>query len=198
MISYQEMKEALKNPTAKQACFLIPTLPKGLAPRKREILQLYQDLEQRKRKPGEVKVAPGVVLPDFEEALRLCYPKDSRERLKTMTKWIDDVLFARQAQIDARVRASDNKLIEKLDADGNGLISLQEFMELSKITGLSKASMRARFRDKDFGNAGELNREQMVEVLEELRYEAKLRGTHAKKDDQVDLVAELLGPIIPT
>ena len=175
---------------------MIPTLPKGLAPRKREILQLYQDLEQRKRKPGEVKVAPGVVLPDFEEALRLCYPKDSRERLKTMTKWIDDVLFARQAQIDARVRASDNKLIEKLDADGNGLISLQEFMELSKITGLSKASMRARFRDKDFGNAGELNREQMVEVLEELRYEAKLRG--AKKDDQVDLVAELLGPIIPT
>ena len=67
------------------------------------------------------------------------------------------------------MKEADAALICALDTDGNGKISLAEFVELSTVTGLGRFNMRARFRDKDLGNSGELTIEQMREVLQELR-----------------------------
>ena len=44
------------------------------------------------------------------------------------------------------------ELFALFDEDGNGKISIGEFCELSKASGLSKAQMRAKFREKDLGN----------------------------------------------
>ena len=60
---------------------------------------------------------------------------------------------------------------------GNGTISVTEFCELSKSTGLSKAAMRAMFKHKDVGNSGELSYAQMCEVLQELRRKKMLPQT---------------------
>ena len=61
----------------------------------------------------------------------------------------------------------------------------QEFLDagLAKITGLSKAQMRARFRDKDGPGSGELDHAQMLEVLHELREEER-----AKEKREADAV----------
>ena len=65
---------------------------------------------------------------------------------------------------------ADLALIREIDTNNSNTISLSEFLELSKRTGLSKVQMRARFRDKDYGNAGMLSIDQMREVLREVCY----------------------------
>ena len=66
-------------------------------------------------------------------------------------------------------RESDAALIAKLDTDGNGTISVAEFCELGKHTGLSPAKMRQKFREVDLGNTGELTAAQMHDVFHSLR-----------------------------
>ena len=181
-ISYEEMFQTLKRASVKQTAFTVPPLPKDLALRRRDVLNLYKEIEQKKADTSHV--APGVTLPTFEEALRLYYPKDSKEKTNMLIKWVNDLLAAKDATQEARTREADAALIQQLDADGSNSISITEFCELSKRTGLSKAQMRARFRDKDFGNAGVLSVEQMREVLQEMRAEQRLRSN---KNDNLDL-----------
>ena len=51
---------------------------------------------------------------------------------------MDKVLKVREAAAVVRTREADAALLAALDEDGNGLISINEFCELSKMTGLSK------------------------------------------------------------
>ena len=44
--------------------------------------------------------------------------------------------------------------------------------------------MRARFRDKDFGNSGNLTMPQMREVLHELREDCKVRAKRTAESDE--------------
>ena len=46
---------------------------------------------------------------------------------------------------------------------------------------MSKVVMRAKFRQKDFGNAGELTMEQMGELLREMREETAKRKKRAEE-----------------
>ena len=178
-ISYHEMRASLKNPTAKPTQYVEPPLPRDLMRRRKDVLHLWSDLEKQRR--GELKVAPGLALPTFEECLRLYFPKEKRENINILVQWVQDVHKAKAAHDYERMKTMDDALIAALDTDGDDSISLSEFCQLSKRTGLSKAQMRARFRDKDFGNAGVLNVEQMREVLQELREENRLKMTDRKK-----------------
>ena len=73
-------------------------------------------------------------------------------------------------------------LIASLDSDGDGTVSLHEFVELSRVTGLSKSTMRQRFREHDHGESGLLTSEQMFEVLRCLREEVMRRRERANRD----------------
>ena len=156
-----------------------PKLPSHLAGRKRDVLQLYQQFENRSSsveasaasRGGMNLMASGAV-PNFEAALRLYYPKDSRETIAALMHFINETLAARAALSDAKTEEADAELIRALDKDGNGRISLTEFCELSKITGLNRSQMREHFRAADLGNSGELSLDQMREVLRTLRREA--------------------------
>jgi len=183
-ISYQEMRETLQAPIVKVKTFALPPLPRDLQARKRDVLQLYRDLDSKRRE--NYRVAPGVNLPTFEEVLRLYYPKDTKEKIATLVKWVDEVVEIRAAAAEAKMHEADSALIKEIDTDGSNSISLSEFVELSKRTGLSKAQMRQRFRDKDFGNSGSLTLGQMREVLQELRAEAKLRMTRRGNSSAAD------------
>ena len=108
--------------------------------------------------------------------MRLCYPTDTKEKTTLLIKWINDLLAAREAVEEVRTREADSVLIQQLDKDGSNDISISEFCELGKRTGLSRATMRARFRAKDFGNTGVLHADQMREVLNDLRQEQRLRS----------------------
>lgn len=166
-ISYNEMRDTLKSSIVKVKTFQMPPLPRDLQSRKRDVLELHRELESKRR--NNYRVAPGVNLPTFEEALRLYYPKDTKEKINILCKWVIDVMEVKAEAAEARMHEADSALIKEIDTDGSGTISLAEFVELSKRTGLSKVQMRARFREKDYGNAGELTLDQMREVLHEVR-----------------------------
>jgi len=173
-ISYNEMRDTLKSTIVKVKAFQLPSLPRDLQSRKREVLDLFKGLEAKRRNNDHV--APGINPPTFEEALRMYYPKDTKGQISILVKWVNEVMSVKAEAAEARTREADSALIKEIDTDGNGTISLPEFVELSKRTGLSKVQMRARFREKDFGNAGQLGLDQMREVLNELRAANKLRN----------------------
>ena len=77
--------------------------------------------------------------------------------------------------------AEVNALFDSYDADGSGTITIDEFCELSKTTGLSKSQMRSRFRDVDIGSSGHLKMGQMREVLIGLREEGRTVSVDAPK-----------------
>jgi len=172
-ISYNEMRDTLKSTIVKVKAFQLPLLPRDLQSRKREVLDLFKGLEAKRRNNDHV--APGINPPTFEDALRLYYPKDTKGQISILVKWVNEVMRVKAEAAEAKTREADSALIKEIDTDGNGTISLSEFVELSKRTGLSKVQMRARFREKDFGNAGQLSLDQMREVLNELRAANKLR-----------------------
>jgi Ca2+-binding EF-hand superfamily protein len=131
-----------------------------------------------------VEGAASVTLPTFEECLRLYYPHDSKETITTLTKWVTARVAAKIAASQEKMRVNDEALVKALDRDGDGTISIGEFCELGKITGLSKVQMRARFRDKDFGNSGQLNMQQMRELLQDLREEYHARARRVRTSPQ--------------
>ena len=87
---------------------------------------------------------------------------------------------------EARIRENDMALVAALDTDGNGQISLSEIMGLCKSTGIGKAEMRRKFREKDHGNANELNFHKVREILQELRSESKRKK---EREDNVNRIA---------
>jgi hypothetical protein len=87
----------------------------------------------------------------------------------------------KQAEAHARLREADAALCQALDADGNGKISIGEFVSLSATTGMSERMMRQRFREKDLGNSGELTMEQMREVLQEMRDAGRAKREKAER-----------------
>jgi Ca2+-binding EF-hand superfamily protein len=191
-ISYEELIITLrKKDTIATNAFVVKPLPKDLQPRRRDVLNLYKDIAQQKAtKSGGGSVPwhdarlPSFEPSNFEEALRLYYPKDTRETRSRLIQWIEDVLKSREATLERNVAEADAAIIKQLDVDGSNTIDITEFCELSKRTGLSKTAMRARFRDKDFGNSGVLSIEQTREVLRELRAEQHLR---TNKNEPLDL-----------
>lgn len=191
-ISYEELILTLrKKDTIATNAFVVKPLPKDLQPRRRDVLNLYKDIAQQKAtKSGGGSVPwhdarlPSFEPSNFEEALRLYYPKDTRETRSRLIQWTEDVLKCREATLERNVAEADAAIIKQLDVDGSNTIDITEFCELSKRTGLSKTAMRARFRDKDFGNSGVLSIEQTREVLRELRAEQHLR---TNKNEPLDL-----------
>ena len=200
-ISYEELILTLrKKDTIATNAFVVKPLPKDLQPRRRDVLNLYKDIAQQKATisgggsvPWHDARLPNFEPSNFEEALRLYYPKDTREIRSRLIQWIEDVLKCREATLERNVAEADAAIIKQLDVDGSNTIDITEFCELSKRTGLSKTAMRARFRDKDFGNSGLLSIEQTREVLRELRAEQHLR---TNKNEALDLefVAGLRAP----
>ena len=191
-ISYEELILTLrKKDTIATNVFVVKPLPKDLQPRRRDVLNLYKDIAQQKATisgggsvPWHDARLPNFEPSNFEEALRLYYPKDTREIRSRLIQWIEDVLKCREATLERNVAEADAAIIKQLDVDGSNTIDITEFCELSKRTGLSKTAMRARFRDKDFGNSGLLSIEQTREVLRELRAEQHLR---TNKNEALDL-----------
>ena len=191
-ISYEELILTLrKKDTIATNAFVVKPLPKDLQPRRRDVLNLYKDIAQQKATisgggsvPWHDARLPNFEPSNFEEALRLYYPKDTREIRSRLIQWIEDVLKCREATLERNVAEADAAIIKQLDVDGSNTIDITEFCELSKRTGLSKTAMRARFRDKDFGNSGVLSIEQTREVLRELRAEQHLR---TNKNEVLDL-----------
>ena len=191
-ISYEELILTLrKKDTIATNAFVVKPLPKDLQPRRRDVLNLYKDIAQQKATisgggsvPWHDARLPNFEPSNFEEALRLYYPKDTREIRSRLIQWIEDVLKCREATLERNVAEADAAIIKQLDVDGSNTIDITEFCELSKRTGLSKTAMRARVRDKDFGNSGLLSIEQTREVLRELRAEQHLR---TNKNEALDL-----------
>jgi len=178
-ISYNELKVKL-NTAAERAArqgFVAPPLPNYLRVRKREVLQLHRQFEKHELiDERSMRVAAPC---SFEECLRLYYPKDPKETISILVKWVDAVRAAKEAASEEQMRVSDEALVAALDRDGDGSISISEFLQLSKVTGLSKAQMRARFREKDYGNSGSLNMQQMREALFDLRADGARRTRRA-------------------
>lgn len=113
----------------------------------------------------------------FADFLRLYYPKREMPTRVTdyLAKWMERVSEVRLAQQDWQRLEADAALIEKLDEDGNGTISMSEFLTLAKTMGLPKSEMRERFRAADLGNRGELSIAQMGAVLGELKQRTSRR-----------------------
>ena len=190
-ISYHEMRASLKNPTAKPTQFVEPPLPRELMSSRNDVLHLWDDHAKQS--------ARHLVGKTFEECVRLYFPKMRRESINILVQWVQDYYKAKAIHNHEKMRSADDALIAALDANGDDAISLTEFCQLSKRTGLSKAQMRARFRDKDYGNAGVLNVEQMREVLQELREENRLKMTTDRKKPSaaVALFRQEIGAPVP-
>ena len=94
-----------------------------------------------------------------------------------MARWSEALAAAKAAAQAEKTRRKDEELVAALDVDSSGTISVNEFVELSRSTGLTKVQLRARFRDKDYDNTGTLNMNQMMDVLHELREERKVRAS---------------------
>ena len=198
-ISYKELRDTLKAVDQRLAKVTIakPDLPVNLQARKHEVLHLHEQFEKQSLVTGPTA---SVKLPSFMEVLKLKYPRDSKEVLSRLQQYANEHVTAKEAASEAKTREGDLALIESLDADGNGSISISEFMGLCKLTGLGKAHMRRKFREKDYGNAGELNQHQMREILEELRSDSKVRdaqrkGQHGQSEVQLNFSAS--GTLVP-
>ena len=161
-ISYLEMKDAFRAAAEREARknAAPPPLPSTLAPRAKDVTMLYHQFKKNEL-AGPNKGAATLRFPNFEECLRVYYPKDKKENIVIFAEWVEATLEYKRAAMEDKIRERDEALVNAIDADGDNRISLGEFMELHKSTGLSKAQMRQRFRDKDFGNSGNLTMQQM-------------------------------------
>ena len=156
----------------------LPALPKGLEGRGRQMLDLLSQFDKHEDSKPSTGIDSAVSrrLRDeaFEQMVRHFYANEPKHVIQQLLEWVHKVRQARQKLKDARQREADTALIVSLDTDGDGTINIHEFEALSKTFGLSKAQMKARFREKDLGNTGQLDHDQMVQVIRELRDERRL------------------------
>lgn len=183
-ISYDELHDTLRRASRQTAAErkaqglpAIPKLPRELTRRGQDVMRINKQFLRNELSTSHV---PAGHIPTLEAALRLYYPQDPPAVTRTLVRYVNEVRTARAAAAEIRLAKADAALIDALDVDGNGRISLAEFCEMSTVTGLSRATMRARFRDKDLGNAGELSVEVMRELLAELRQESKARASQLR------------------
>jgi Ca2+-binding EF-hand superfamily protein len=169
-ISYKEMHMAMQEAAEKAGAMEVPQLPRTLQARSRDLLRLHDQFQKNELIDPRAK---SVSLPTYMKVLELYYPKDTRSTRETMAKWVVDMIAVRNLSESVKQRERDKALIAALDTDGNGSISVEEFCELSKSTGISRVQLRAHFREKDHYKTGQLDQAQMREVLEELRVEQK-------------------------
>ena len=159
-IEYTEMVSALREADTKARELQIkrrpavppmPQLPSHLGMRKRDIWTIHEqftsgltDFSRRSHEGGGVGSASIMTkvardnTPTFEAALRQFYPKDDRVTTATMARYVEGVIKTRAAADFARMREADERLLNELDEDGNGSISVSEFCGLSKVMGLSQ------------------------------------------------------------
>ena len=176
------MKDAFRTAAerAARSKYVAPPLPVHLQRNKRDIFQLYRQFEKQgviAAQSTNENVAKFVTVPAFEQCLRMFYPNQSREDITSMARWSEALAAAKAAAQAEKTRRKDEELVAALDVDSSGTISVNEFVELSRSTGLTKVQLRARFRDKDYDNTGTLNMNQMMDVLHELREERKVRAS---------------------
>ena len=129
------------------------------------------------------------------QALRLFYPKDDKATINMMIRYLKDLQAQRKVMAQQRMREADAKLLTALDANGDGLIQLSEFCELSKATGFDRVKMREKFRHHDIANAGELSMAAMKEILNELRDEAIQGAELSAADMALQKRAQASSPI---
>ena len=170
-VSYIEMKETMRLAAerAARANMTVPELPHNLQRRRPEVMKLFRQFEENQLNDTHAK---NMNIVSFEDSLRLYYPKDTKETIQLLLRWLEAFLNARVARLREKTLQEDDARIAALDDDNDGLISVAEFAGLAKETGLSKVQMRQHFRDKDYGNSGFLNLAQMRLVLQELREDA--------------------------
>ena len=185
LISYEELKDAFRTAAerAARSKYVEPPLPVHLQRNKRDIFLLYRQFEKQgviAAQSTNENVAKFVTAPAFEQCLRMFYPNQTKEDITSMARWSEALAAAKAAAQAEKTRRKDEELVAALDVDSSGTISVNEFVELSRRTGLTKVQLRARFRDKDYDNTGTLNMNQMVDVLHELREERKVRASVPK------------------
>ena len=100
------MRDTLKSTIVKVKAFQLPSLPRDLQSRKREVLDLFKGLEAKRRNNDHV--APGINPPTFEEALRMYYPKDTKGQISILVKWVNEVMSVKAEAAEARSRGSHN------------------------------------------------------------------------------------------
>ena len=95
---------------------------------------------------------------------------------QAMATFVREVRAHRQLTEKLRQREKDTQLLLALDTNGDGMIQLSEWTELSKATGFDPVKMRERFNFYDIASRGELGFDVMEDVLHALRNEATIAG----------------------
>jgi len=203
-LSYSEVRTTMRpavgstaNPLSpkKRATLMVqpslPALPKGFESRGRQVLSLMHQFDEQedanKSAAGRSTDRDSAAFERrqraeaFDQVVRQFYQNEPKGLINQLLDWVRQVRQVRQKAKEARVREADSALIASLDVDGDGVINITEFEALSKTVSISKAQMRARFRQKDLGNSGVLQHSQMLEILRELREEMQQQQSGDEK-----------------
>ena len=123
----------------------------------------------------------------FPEFIRLYYPKRdvSGKDCEIMAKWVEEVNKVKTAHQALRALEEDAAIIEDLDTDGSGTVSMGEFLKLSKAMGVERSECRLCFRLADVERTGELSIPVMGMVLQQLRQRAAERKQEQTQTGQV-------------
>ena len=126
---------------------------------------------RRASQPGPPSSDPLEGLGSFAEFLRLFYPPRvlSDSATHQLAGW---VAACEQAQAEKRRLKeieADAPLIEALDTDGSGMISITEFLGLAEQMQIPRSDLRMSFRQHDLCNFGELSVRDVAATLKELR-----------------------------
>ena len=126
---------------------------------------------RRASQSGPPRSDPLEGLGSFVEFLRLFYPPRvlSDSATHQLAGW---VAACEQAQAEKRRLKeieADAPLIEALDTDGSGMISITEFLGLAEQMQIPRSDLRMSFRQHDLCNFGELSVRDVAAALKELR-----------------------------
>jgi hypothetical protein len=141
-----------------------------------QMLELYQEWK-RQQSEGCCKVDR------FDELLKLKFASEAPSARRAMLK-IVRAIEARKEAAEIRRQATELDLqavFSALDTDSHGSIEMGEFMQLSKLTGLSKAQLKRIFNERDVDQSGSLDHDEFRALIAEQGFAQLLEQKDAIK-----------------